>query len=95
MAFLTKRGRYVEGEICRRREDIGYKIKGEKFSSVLKKICTVANKGTPFIMDICTENSFILNSFGVHMIWIISVLSLMPKGEIVGIKLSFSISDNT
>ena len=29
----------------------------------------------------------ILNSFGVHMIWIISVLSLMPKGEIVGIKL--------
>ena len=38
-------------------------------------------------MDICTENSFILNSFGVHMIWIISVLSLMPKGEIVGIKL--------
>ena len=38
-------------------------------------------------MHICTENSFILNSFGVHMIWIISVLSLMPKGEIVGIKL--------
>ena len=29
----------------------------------------------------------ILNSFGVHMIWLISVLSLMPKGEIVGIKL--------
>ena len=38
-------------------------------------------------MDICTENSFILNSFRVHKIWIISVLSLMPKGEIVGIKL--------
>ena len=33
-----------------------------------------------------TENSFI-QIFGVHMIWIISVLSLMPKGEIVGIKL--------
>ena len=32
---------------------------------------------------------YILNSFGVHMIWIISVLSLMPKGEIVGIKLVF------
>ena len=29
----------------------------------------------------------ILNSFGVHMIWLISVLSLMPKGEIFGIKL--------
>ena len=29
---------------------------------------------------------YILNSFGVHMIWLISVLSLMPKGEIVGIK---------
>ena len=40
-------------------------------------------------MDICTENSFIQNSFGVHMMWIISVLSLMPKGEIVGIKLVF------
>ena len=23
----------------------------------------------------------------VHMLWLISVLSLMPKGEIVGIKL--------
>ena len=32
---------------------------------------------------------YIQNSFGVHMIWIISVLSLMPKGEIVGIKLVF------
>ena len=30
---------------------------------------------------------YILNLFGIHMIWIISVLSLMPKGEIVGIKL--------
>ena len=30
---------------------------------------------------------YILNSFGVHMIWLISVLSLIPKGEIVGIKL--------
>ena len=26
------------------------------------------------------------NSFDVHMIWLMSVLSLMPKGEIVGIK---------
>ena len=25
----------------------------------------------------------------VHMIWLMSVLSLMPKGEIVGIKLFF------
>ena len=24
--------------------------------------------------------------FGVHMTWLVSVLSLMPKGEIVGIK---------
>ena len=39
------------------------------------------------LLDICTENSFIQNSFCVHIIWIISVLSLMPKGEIVGIKL--------
>ena len=29
------------------------------------------------------------NSFDVHMIWLMSVLSLMPKGEIVGIKLLF------
>ena len=35
-----------------------------------------------------TENSFI-QIFCVHMIWIISVLSLIPKGEIVGIKLVF------
>ena len=27
------------------------------------------------------------NYFGVHIIWLMSVLSLMPKGEIVGIKL--------
>ena len=27
------------------------------------------------------------NSFGVHMIWPMSVLSLMPKGEIIGIEL--------
>ena len=26
------------------------------------------------------------NSFSVHIVWLISVLSLMPKGEIVGIK---------
>ena len=26
-------------------------------------------------------------SFDVHMIWLMSVLSLMPKGGIVGIKL--------
>ena len=31
------------------------------------------------------------NSFGVHMIWLISVFSLMPKGEIVGIKLVLSL----